>query len=346
MKRLTRIFKFGGIALIIVMILAGTALFLSGPKLPDDADETIDSVLRSELPEILQGRTGYVQSGKTNIWYESISPANPAKGTVLLFMGISNDALGWPQSFLTLLTDAGYQVIRFDYRGTGLSDWENDWDQNPYSLADLALDAVAILDREQIDQAHIVGISMGGMIAQEFAINHPDRVLTLTLMMSSGNIVDEELPQISQKVTVALVLAALKYGIFPTERNSIKLHVAARMILRGDADYDIDVRETAQQVLYNLRNRNGYNSEASQQHQEAVFRSGSRYDELRRLEIPTLVIHGLNDPFIPIEHSQKLADTIPDARTKWFENMGHDIPPVLFDSLTRELMGNFERNPG
>ncbi len=346
MKRLTRILKFGGVVLIAIIIIAGIALSLSGPRLPDNVDDTINSVMQAELPELLQGQTGYVQSGKTSIWYEVISPTNPSKGTVLLFMGISIDALGWPQSFLTSLVDAGYQVIRYDYRGTGLSDWDNDWEQNPYSLADLALDAKAILDREHIDQAHIVGISMGGMVAQEFAINHPHRVSTLTLMMSSGNIVDEELPRISQKVTLALVTAALKYGIFPTERNIIKLHVAARMILRGDANYDIDVKETAQQVLYNLRNRNGYNSGAPQQHKVAIFRSGSRYDELKKIEIPTLVIHGLNDPFIPIEHSKKLAATIPDSRIKWFENMGHDIPPELSDSLIRELMLNFERNPG
>jgi pimeloyl-ACP methyl ester carboxylesterase len=76
-----------------------------------------------------------------------------------------------------------------------------------------------------------------------------------------------------------------------------------------------------------------------------VFRSDSRYDELKKLEIPVLIIHGLNDPFIPIEHSKKLAGTIPNARTKWFENMGHDIPPELIDSLINELILNFERNP-
>ncbi len=347
MKRLLiRSLKFIGIALLVILILLATALFFYGPGVPQDADMTIDSVLQSDLPELLQGQTGYVDSGETKIWYESIPPATPSKGTVLLFMGISNDALGWPPSFLNALTDAGYQVIRFDYRGTGLSDWDNDWGENPYSLEDLALDAVAILDEEDIDQAHIIGVSMGGMVAQEFAIHHPHRTLTLTLMMSSGNIVDGALPPISQDVTLELILASVKYGIIPTERNTIKLHIAAREILSGDADYELDVEETAQQVLYNLRHRNGYNSQASQQHQNAVFRSGSRYSALRRLELPTLIIHGLDDPFIPIEHSQKLGRTIPDSTTMWFENMGHDLPPYLIDSLIAELILNFEKNPG
>ena len=110
--------------------------------------------------------------------------------------------------------------------------------------------------------------------------------------------------------------------IFSTERNTIKLNVAARIILRGDADYSIDVQGTAEQVLYNLRKRNGYNPHVSDQHEEAVRRSGSRYEQLK-----------------------KLASVLPNAKTKWFENMGHDIPPILYDSLIAELIQNFERNP-
>ena len=327
-----------------ILLVAGVILSFSGPQLPDDTDSIINAVMQSELPELLQGETGYVHSGETKIWYESIPPTGPSEGTILLFMGISNDALGWPQNFISSLVDAGYQVIRYDYRGTGLSDWVDDWQQKPYALADLANDAVIILEKEGIEQAHIVGISMGGMVAQEFAINHPHRILTLTLMMSSGDIVDMNLPQISQKVIFDLITVGVKYGIVPTERNTIKLHVAARIILMGDADYDVDVKGIAQQVLYNLRNRNGYNPEASQQHQEAVFRSESRYLKLRKIEVPSLVIHGLNDPFIPIEHGKKLAATIPNSRTLWFENMGHDIPPELTDTIIRELILNFEKN--
>jgi pimeloyl-ACP methyl ester carboxylesterase len=341
-----RILKISGVVLIIIVIAAGVMIYSLGPTLPEDTDETIDAVMQSELPELLQGETGYVQSRETKIWYEAISPDGPPKGTILLFIGISADALGWPQSFLDALVAEGYQVIRFDYRGTGMSDWVEDWEQNPYSLTDLAADAAAILDSVGVEQAHLIGVSMGGMVAQQFAIDHPDRTLTLTSMMSSGNINDPELPPISQKMAFDLIKIGIKYGIFPTERNTIKLNLAARTMLRGDADYNIDVRETAEQVLYNLRQRNGYNPGASQQHQEAVIRSGSRYYELQTLEIPTLVIHGMNDPFIPIEHSKKLASIIPDSKTKWFENMGHDLPPYLIDDIVAELIQNFERNPG
>jgi pimeloyl-ACP methyl ester carboxylesterase len=183
------------------------------------------------------------------------------------------------------------------------------------------------------------------MVAQEFALNNPERTLTLNSIMSSGNIVDKDLPGISQKTTFDLIKIGFKYGIIPTEKMTIKLHVAARIILRGEANYAIDVRGTAEQVLYNLRKRNGYNPEASRQHHEAVYRSGSRYARLKELRIPTLIIHGLNDPFIPIEHSKKLASIIPDSKAIWFENMGHDLPPDLFNSLISELITNFRINP-
>lgn len=345
MKFLFKFLKIVGITFVAVVVIIGTLINFSGPKLPNNIDKTIDDVMKSDLPELLHGNTGYVQSGDTRIWFESIGQNTMSKGVILLFMGISNDALGWPQGFIESLADFGYQVIRFDYRGTGMSDWIKNWDENPYSLSDMAIDAANILNTLGIQRVHLVGISLGGMVAQEFAINHPERTLTLTSIMSSGNIVDKKLPEISKKTTFDLIKVGLKYSILPTERNTIKLQVAARIILRGEANYDIDVRGVAQQVLYNLRKRNGYNSEASRQHHEAVIRSGSRYDKLKEMLSPSLIIHGVNDPFIPIEHSKKLATIIPNSTMKWFENMGHDLPPALFQALINEMIMNFEKNP-
>jgi pimeloyl-ACP methyl ester carboxylesterase len=345
MKLLINILKIGGIALVTLLAIVGAAIYLSGPQLPEDVDETIDSVLLSDLPEFLKGDTGYVQSGSTEVWYESIGRNASTKGAVLLFMGIANDALGWPQGFIDLLVDAGYRVIRYDYRGTGMSDWMPDWKKTPYALGDLARDAKLILDKLNIRKAHLVGVSMGGMVAQEFAIQFPQRALTLTSIMSSGNILDEDVEAISNKTTFDLIKIAIKYGIFASEENLIKMVVAARVILRGDADYRIDVKGTAQQVLYNIRKRKGFNPHASAQHQEAVRRSGSRYERLQHLNIPSLVIHGKNDPFVPIAHSRKLASVLPNAKTRWMENMGHDLPPSLYDPLITELIDNFERNP-
>jgi len=345
MKLFLKILKIMGVFIAAILVIVSAAIYFSGPQLPGDIDKTIDGVLQSDLPEFLKGETGYVYPKNTKVWYESIEPSSPTKGAILLFMGIANDSFGWPQGFIDLLVDSGYQVIRYDYRGTGMSDWMPDWKQSPYSLTDFAWDAKLILDALNIEKAHVVGVSMGGMVAQEFAIHFPQRTLTLTSIMSSGNIMDKDIKGISKKTTFDLIKIGLKYGIFPTERNTIKMHIAARIILRGEADYRIDVKGTAEQVLYNVRKRNGYNPRVSVQHEEAVRRSGSRYEQLKKLKIPSLVIHGQNDPFIPIDHSKKLASVLSNTKTKWFANMGHDIPPSLYDSLVAELIKNFERNP-
>ena len=339
-KLLIKLLKILGITLLILLIGFIILIFFTGPKLPDNTDAIIEKVLNSKIPEFVKGESGYVVSDNYKIWYESITPKDTNKGAILLFMGMATDALGWPQLFIDKLVDSGYQVIRYDYRGTGLSDWIEDWQQKPYSLADLAKDAETILDTLKIREAHLVGLSLGGMVAQEFAIKNADRTLTLTSIMSSGNIIDKELPKVSKRVVFDFTKIGIKYGIFQSEKNIIKLILSAKVILRGDAQYDIDVKGTAEQVLYNLKKRKGYNPNASSQHDEAANLSDSRYDKLKDLKIPVLIIHGINDPFVSIEHSKKLADVIPNSKTKWFNNMGHDLPPNLIDSISKEIILN------
>ena len=337
---LFRLLKICGIVLLILLIGLIVFIFFTGPKLPANTDTIIENVINTELPELVKGKSGYVISDDHKIWYESITPKDSNKGVILLLMGMATDALMWPQTFIDKLVDSGYQVIRFDYRGTGLSDWIEDWQQNPYSLADLAKDAKTILDTLKISKAHLIGLSLGGMVAQEFAFENADRTLTLTSIMSSGNIVDKELPKISKSIVFDFTKIAIKYGIFQSEKNTIKLIVSAKVILRGDAQYDIDVKGTAEQVLYNLKKRKGYNPNVSGQHDEAAKLSGSRYDKLKDLKIPVLIIHGINDPLVSIEHSKKLASVIPNSKTKWFNNMGHFLPLHMIDPIIQEIISN------
>ncbi len=333
-----KILKFIGIGILMLLVGVITYVFLSTPKLPENSNAIIEDVINSELPEFVKGQAGYVVNNGTKIWYESILPTDTNKGAILLFMGISNDALGWPQPFIDNLVNAGYHVIRYDYRGTGLSSWVENWEEQPYSLTDLANDGKVILDSLKIEKVNLLGVSLGGMVAQEFAINFPKRTNTLTSLMSSGNILDNDLPPISSKVVFELVKTSIRYGFFSSERNTIKLHLSSRVILQGDAEYDIDTKGIAGQVLYNLRMRKGYNPDASKQHHEATYQSGSRYNKLKDLSIPILIMHGVNDPFIPIAHSKKLKSIIPTARIKWFENMGHDIPLYLTDEICEEII--------
>jgi pimeloyl-ACP methyl ester carboxylesterase len=330
---------------LVVALLVGAGIYVSswGPALPPGADETIERVLQAELSHVVQGQTGYADSGGVEIWYESMDPQGTPKGTVLLIMGIGNDALAWPGYFLQPMVDAGYRVIRHDHRGTGLSDWMEDWDPaQPYTLEDMAGDGIAVLDNLGVDKAHVVGVSLGGMIAQQMAISYPERVASLTSMMSSGDAQDPELPGLSVEVATELAKLGIKYGLVGTEKSTLKMFVASQQLLMGEPAYEVDVRTIAEQALYNLRHRRGYNPQASQQHAAATIASGSRYRELARLEVPALIIHGTSDPMIPIAHGKKCAQTIPGARTLWVEGMGHDLPRKFVEPILSEMFEHFE----
>jgi pimeloyl-ACP methyl ester carboxylesterase len=347
MKLFKKILKLACISMLLLFIGSSIYIYSSGPNLPEGTEEIISNIIKNPLTEIVKGKTGFANSQGFEIWYESISPKEPSKGAILLIMGISNDALGWPEKFVQSFVDSGYQVIRYDHRGTGMSDWVKNWDsENTYSLLDMAEDGIAVLNSLEIHKANIVGISMGGMIAQELAINHPERVLSLTSLMSSGYIEDPDLPKISSNIAWQLIKASLKYGIIGGEKNMIKLHLSSRIILMGNAIYDLNIKEISEQVLYNMRKRNGYNSNVSRQHQSAVFLSGSRYDKLKLLSIPTLFIHGKSDPFIPIEHSKKCVSIIPNADSLWLNDMGHDLPDNLVDTLSNRIIAHFDRKNG
>jgi pimeloyl-ACP methyl ester carboxylesterase len=175
------------VILLIALIAILIYIFASAPKLPSETDAIIDGVINSQLLEVIVGNTGFASSGRLKIWYESISSEVSPKGIVVLNMAMAGNALDWPPKFVQEFVNAGYQVIRYDQRGTGMSDWVTDWDsKKPYSVADMAGDVVAVLDALEIQKAHVVGLSMGGMIAQEVAIQCLDRVASLTLLMTSG----------------------------------------------------------------------------------------------------------------------------------------------------------------
>ena len=333
---------FSSALVLVAAALLGLVWFIgTAPELPPESEAIIDSVLANELPELVKGITGTAKSGDVDIWFEAISNVHP-RATVLLIMGAGSFAIAWSEQYLQPLINAGYQVIRYDNRGVGMSDWMEVWDSDrPYTVEDMAKDGIAVLDEMGVARAHIVGMSMGGMIGQRMALSYPDRVLSLTCMSSSGYLNDPELPSVSPQFERDFIRLVLRYGLIRTERNLIKLIVGLQQLLKGDGTYSTNVEWSAQATLYELRQRNGFNPEATEQHTAAVGLSGSRYDELRHISVPTLIVHGRSDPLIPYLHAVKYARMIPGARTLWVEGMGHDVadahaPQIL--SAIKELL--------
>ncbi|BEH01831.1 hypothetical protein brsh051_11120 [Brooklawnia propionicigenes] len=233
--------------------LAGLALWFwrGGPKLPPGTDAIIERVAGSDLSHVVAGETGHVDSGGVRIWYESIPAAGPEKGVVLLSTSMGGDSLFWPPGFIRDLGRAGYRVIRYDQRGTGASDWMPEWSRrHPYSLLDMADDAIAVLDALQVEKAHLIGLSLGGFVAQEVAIGHPGRVASLTLMSTAADPTDASLPAPRMGPMLRAALAGipiLRYRLLGGEKNLVKEIVAKT--ISGNGYEGLDVEELAELVV-------------------------------------------------------------------------------------------------
>lgn len=318
---------------------------VSIPKLSKEAKQTINKVIKEPIPELIKGETGFAINDGNKIWYENIPADSRTKGTVLLIMGNGQDALSWPPEFISNFTKSGYQVIRYDHRGTGWSTYGQKWKKkNAYSLNDMAQDALVILDTLKIQKAHVVGVSMGGMIAQLIAIEHPERTETLTSIMSSGDVLDTKLSPMSNEVMPKIISTVLKHGFFGNAKGQIKRQIIQKRILMGKASGEIDVKNITQNSFYNLKKRKGYNLLTAKHHYIAIINTKPRYKALSRLTLPTLIIHGAEDPMMPIEHGEKLAATISNSKSLFVKNMGHDLPDSAIDEITDTIISNFERS--
>ena len=342
MKPLRILLKILGVTILLLSLAATVYTCASVPRLSKENKASIKEVMQSPIPEMIKGKSGFVVSQDWKVWYENIDPKGTEKGTVVLVMGAANDALSWPMDFILKFTEAGYRVVRYDHRGTGLTTSEKGWDKkNPYTLANMAQDPIAILDTLGIQKAHFVGVSMGGMISQLVAIEHSERILSLTSIMSTGDILDNELPQTESDLLPKMISAVVKHGVFGGKKGKIKLQLVHKKILMGEATGDIAVTPIAEAAIYNLEERKGYNFISGRHHQKAIEISPSRYDALIKLTIPVLVIHGQQDPVIPIAHGKKMASIIPNADSLWLENMGHDLPDALIDTIADKIIRSF-----
>ena len=264
----------------------------------------------------------------------------PSEPTILLVMGAGGQAILWPDELIDTLVAGGRHVIRYDNRDVGQTTCF-DFANNPYTIADMAADAVAVLDAHSVDQADIVGASMGGMIVQTVAPNTPDRVRTMTSIMSTPLAAgvmtamtgggEATLPRPEQKV---LDLMALNAEPPTSDEERIDRAVEQWRTLAGTmAAFDEnDVHELERRILARAKN-----IDAANNHQLAIASSPDRTDDLPKITAPTLVIHGTQDPILPYPHGEATAKAIAGAKLLPIEGMGHEIPapaiPILVGAI-------------
>lgn len=256
------------------------------------------------------------------LYYETFGdPANPP---ILLINGLGSQMTRWPQAFCEKLTARGYFAIRFDNRDVGLSTWFKAGDA--YRLEDMAADAVGLLDALNIAKAHIAGVSMGGMIAQTVAAKHPERVLSLTSIMSAMG--DPEGMRSTPEAGAVLNTPA------PDPTKDFEAFVAhgmrnARTI--GSPGYPWTDEQIRQRITSEYRR--AYNPAGVARQLAAIRATGDRTEWCRAITCPTVVLHGEADPLVPLAGGQRTAAAIPDAELRVIPGMGHDLPPALYDTV-------------
>ncbi|MFI6638595.1 alpha/beta fold hydrolase [Streptomyces sp. NPDC050504] len=282
-------------------------------------------------------------SPDVSLAYEAFG--DPGDAPVLLVTGFGAQLLSWHEDFCRALADRGRYVIRYDNRDSGLSTRFDDHPVDvarfmaaagsgdvaaalamaPYRLSDMARDGLDLLTALGIERAHVVGSSMGGMIAQTMAIEHPDRLLTLTSMMSSTG--ESEYGRATPEAQAALAAPG------PADREGY-VAAADRALLWASKRYgDAEVLRDLAARSYDRAHRPG--GEGRQL--AAMVLSGSRADALRKLRVPTLVIHGLDDTLTDPSGGRRTAELVPGAELLLVPDMGHDRPrelwPLLIDAL-------------
>lgn len=262
---------------------------------------------------------------------------------ILLIMGLGTQMIAWSPEFCEALVEHGHHVIRFDNRDIGLS---TKFDgarspsrlryaanhflkvplRAPYTLQEMASDAAGVLDALSISSAHVIGASMGGMIAQLLAVHYPQRVKSLTSIMSTSGA--PGLPRTRPDVLQHIFLNRPKAG----DMNVLLEHMIKSAMMIASPEFPRSEKEW--RVLLSASIARSYYPQGFQRQLAAIVSDGSRVERLKKIGRPTLVIHGREDPLVPVECGVDTARHIPGAKLEIIEGMGHDIPPQLIDKLT------------
>ncbi|MFM7330307.1 MAG: alpha/beta fold hydrolase [Brachymonas sp.] len=282
-----------------------------------------------------------------NIEIEVEQHGDPNHPAVLLVMGLGMQLIAWPPTVIEPLVKAGYRVITFDNRDIGLSDKMDGlprvnfvWQvlrakmglsvKAPYALQDMALDALGVLDALEISTAHVVGVSMGGMIAQRMALAAPQRIISLTSIMSSSG--HKALPDAQPHVVRALLAKPRS-----TAQQDIVAHYVKLFGIIGSPAFPVDPQLLRDRILAGVV-RSYYPRGTQRQLLAIVADRGVRCGLLPRISAPTLVIHGVADALVPVAHGRDTAERIANSRFIGIEGMGHDLAPGAVAKWLPDLM--------
>ena len=288
-----------------------------------------------------------IRVNNIDIYYEENGPADAP--VILLVMGLGAQMIAWPDAFIHGLVSKGFRIIHYDNRDVGMSQrMEGAQAPNlvwtmfkariglpvsvPYTLGDMAGDGIGLLDALGIDKAHVVGASMGGMIVQLMAATHPERTLSMTSIMSSSGkpglpgaradiqrrFMVKRAPDASREEAVAFGAELVSSFSFPDPARPENAHaeMTAKAFDRGY--YPVGTRR---QLL-------------------AIIADGSRVERLKKIAVPTLVVHGGADPLVPKEGSEDIARHIPGARLEIIDEMAHDLPPSQVGRMVDLIAGH------
>lgn len=290
----------------------------------------------------------HVTANNIEMAYESYGDADAP--TVLLIMGLGGQLTMWPDQLIEDLVAGGYHVIAFDNRDIGLSHQHKGEKpphiirqmllrrlgirlKTPYDLDDMANDTIGLMDALNLDRVHLVGISMGGMIAQHVSAMAPDRVKSLTaIMTTTGN---PKLPRPSRDIMRAMI----RRGPPPTTRGEIIDQSVATFTLIGTPGENHNTNGMRDRIARSY-DRN-YNPAGVLRQMSAIVAAGDFRAKTRRISAPTLVLHGSVDPLVPIEGGHDIAGLVHNVRMEIIDGMGHDVPPRFLPQLTQHMLDHF-----
>jgi pimeloyl-ACP methyl ester carboxylesterase len=280
----------------------------------------------------------YAHNGEVELYYDTFG--NPSDPALLLVNGLGSQCINYAEPWCEKFAAEGFFVIRFDNRDVGRSTKFADFAPDlaglvkakvegreprvPYTVHDMADDAFAVLDAAGVGRAHVMGVSMGGMIVQTMAIDHPDRLLSMTSIMSTTG--DPDVGQSSPEAQKLFLSAP------PTDRESfIERHLAGIRIWGSPAHYDAErLRANAAAAFDRC-----FAPEGQTRQTMAIAAGSSRTAALREVRVPALVLHGSADKLVDPSGGRRTADAIPGARFVLLDGMGHDYPPAYWDQIVR-----------